>query len=139
MLGVSTFLWQTRRREKLFAFLSGCARLVTSAKEVEEKGEEKMSDRAYENIQGVLSYVVLLSGFIGFAFTLEYFNLLNAMDLSEFGKQFLPPFITGAWVIFALAIVAKIWGDLANVGFYRRIQVSNKLYNLAEKIDPRRK
>jgi hypothetical protein len=70
---------------------------------------------------------------------MEYYNLLNAMDLSEWGKQYLVPFFTTAWVIFGLAVVAKVWGALVHFGFWYRIDLSNKFYAVAEKIDPRRK
>lgn len=98
-----------------------------------------MSSRTYENVQGVLSFVALFSFVVASVFTLEYHQLLNAMDLSDWGRTYLPPVFTTAWIIFGLTMVAKVWGDLANVGFYRRIQISNKLYNLADRIDPRRK
>ena len=139
MLVVSTFLWQTRRCEKLFAFLSGCARLVTSAKGVEEKGEEKMSQRAYDNIQGLLSYVVLISLAIAVTFTVDYSNLLGANDLTAWAREFMPPFIITTWAIFAVAVVAKLWGAWVQYRFWYRIDLSNKFYALAEKIDPRRK
>lgn len=139
MLGVSTFLLQTRRCKKLFAFLLGCARLVTSAKEVEEKGEEKMSSRTYETIQGVLSYVVLVSLALAATFTIDYNNLLGANDLTAWARDFMPPFIITTWAIFAVAVVAKVWGAWVSYRFWYRIDLSNKLYALAQRIDPRRK
>ena len=98
-----------------------------------------MSQRAYDNIQGVLSYVVLFSLAIAGTFTAEYYSLLNAMDLSDWGKQYLVPFIAGAWAVFAVAIIAKAWGAWVSYRFWYRIDLSNKLHALAEKIDPRRK
>ena len=139
MLGVSTFLLQTRRCKKLFAFLLGCARLVTSAKEVEEKGEEKMSSRTYEIIQGVLSYVVLMSLALAATFTIDYNNLLGANDLTAWAREFMPPFIITTWAIFAVAVVVKLWGAWVQYRFWYRIDLSNKLHALAERIDPRRK
>ena len=139
MLGVSTFLLQTRRCKKLFAFLLGCARLVTSAKEVEEKGEEKMSSRTYEIIQGVLSYVVLMSLALAATFTIDYNNLLGANDLTAWAREFMPPFIITTWAIFAVAVVVKLWGAWVQYRFWYRIDLSNKLHALAERIDTRRK
>ena len=98
-----------------------------------------MSSRTYENIQGALSFVVLGSLAIAATFTMEYYNLLNAMDLNQLGKEMLPAIFVTAWVIFGVAVIAKVWGAVVNEGFYRRIQISNKLYDLADKIDPRRK
>lgn len=98
-----------------------------------------MTSRTYENIQGGLSWVALLSAGVAFPFTLEYYNLINAMDLSVWGQQYLPPVFGTAWAIFAVAMVAKVWGALANEGFWYRIQIANKLYAVADKIDPRRK
>lgn len=98
-----------------------------------------MSSRTYENIQGALSFVVLFSVAIAATFTMEYYNLLNAMDLSDWGRQYMVPFFTTAWVVFALAVVAKLWGAWVHLGFWYRIDLSNKFYALADKIDPRRK
>ena len=98
-----------------------------------------MSSRTYENIQGALSFVVLFSVAIAATFTMEYYSLLNAMDLSDWGKQYLVPFFTTAWIIFGLAVVAKLWGAWVHLNFWYRIDLSNKLYALADKIDPRRK
>jgi hypothetical protein len=74
-----------------------------------------MSDTTYQNIQAGLSFLLLGSGFLAFAFTAEYFNLSNALDLSVWGQTFLPPFITGAWVVAVLTLVAKVWGHLVNI------------------------
>jgi hypothetical protein len=103
------------------------------------KREEKMSSRTYENVQGVLSYVVLLSLAIAATFTIDYNNLLGANDLTAWAREFMPPFIITTWAIFAVAVVAKVWGALVHFGFWYRIDLSNKLHALAERIDPRRK
>ena len=109
------------------------------AKVAWEKGEEKMSQRTYDNIQGVLSYVVLLSLAIAVTFTIDYNNLLGANDLTSWAREFMPPFIVTTWAIFAVAVVVKLWGAWVQYRFYYRIDLSNKLHNLAERIDPRRK
>lgn len=98
-----------------------------------------MTQRTYDNIQGLLSYAVLLSGFIAFAFTLEYHNLLNAMDLSEFGKTYLPPFINTAWAIFALAVIAKLWGGWVHNKFWLKMEIADWFYKMSVRIDPRRR
>lgn len=98
-----------------------------------------MTQRAYDNIQGVLSYVVLISLAIAGTFTMEYYNLLNAMDLTPYGKSFMPPFFMTAWAIFALAVIAKLWGGWVHNKFWIQLDLANKFYAVAEKIDPRRK
>lgn len=112
-----------------------CAKL-----ELSSKGLGKRIDRmtTYEKIQGGLSWVAFLSLGVALPFTMEYFNLLNAMDLSDWGKQYLPPFFLTAWAIFAVAVIAKAWGAWVSYRFWYRITVSNKLRALADKVDPRR-
>ena len=98
-----------------------------------------MTQRTYDNIQGVLSYIVLISLAMALTFTVDYYNLLAVNDLSDWGARFTPPFIAGAWTIFGLAVVAKLWGAWVQYNFWYRIDLSNKFYAIAEKIDPRRK
>ena len=104
-----------------------------------EKWIDKMTSRTYENIQGALSFVVLGSFSIAFTFTAEYYNLLNALDLTPWGMTYVPVIFNTAWVIFALAVIAKVWGAYVSFRFAYRIDIANKLYALADKIDPRRK
>ena len=104
-----------------------------------EKWIDKMTSRTYENIQGVLSYIVLFSVAIALTFTVDYYDLLAVSDLSVWGKTFMPPFIIGAWTIFGLAVVAKVWGAVVHFNFWYRIDISNKLHDLANRIDPRRR
>jgi hypothetical protein len=98
--------------------------------------EEKMTAERYETIQGLLTWVVFISLGIAVTFTVEYHNLLGASDLSEFGRAYLPPFFTTAWVVLALALIAKTWGSLVRYHSYYRLELANKLYALAGKIDP---
>ena len=98
-----------------------------------------MTSRAYENIQGILSFVVLGSLAIAGTFTLDYYNLVNAMDITPWGMTYVPVIFNTAWVVFALAVVAKLWGAWVHFGFWYRIDLSNKFYAIAERIDPRRK
>lgn len=93
--------------------------------------------RFYDTIQGLLSWVVLLSLGVALPFTLEYYNLLNAMDLSAWGKQYLPPIFNTAWAIFALALTAKVWGGIVENGRYYRLGLAHKLRYYADRIDPR--
>tara|TARA_B110000503_G_C7089427_1_gene388741 strand:- start:553 stop:873 length:321 start_codon:yes stop_codon:yes gene_type:complete len=104
-----------------------------------EKRERKMTSRAYENIQGILSFVVLGSLAIAGTFTMEYYSLLNAMDLSDWGKQYLVPFFTTAWIIFGLAVVAKLWGGWVQNKFWIKADWADKFYSVGNRIDPRRK
>ena len=93
----------------------------------------------YEVTQGVLSFVVLISLTLAGTFTLEYYNLLNAMDLTPWGKSFMPPFFITAWVIFALAVVAKLWGGWVQNKFWLKVDLADKFYSVGNRIDPRRK
>tara|TARA_B110000285_G_C15081516_1_gene593772 strand:- start:457 stop:780 length:324 start_codon:yes stop_codon:yes gene_type:complete len=104
------------------------------------KREEKLKHTTgYEVTQGVLSFVVLISLALAGTFTMEYYSLLNAMDLSDWGKQYLVPFFTTAWVIFALAVVAKLWGGWVQNKFWIKADWADKFYSVGNRIDPRRK
>ena len=97
-----------------------------------------MNTKTYETIQGTLSFLVLGSLAIALTFTIDYFQLANALDLSIWGQTFMPSIIAGAWAIFALAVIAKVWGAYVNFRFAYRIEIANKFYAVANKIDPRR-
>ena len=97
-----------------------------------------MNSRTYENIQGLLSYAVLLSGGVALAFTLEYNNLVFENDITAQGLQILPVIFNTAWAIFAVAIIAKAWGAWVQNKFWLKVEIADKLYNTAYKIDPRR-
>jgi magnesium-transporting ATPase (P-type) len=97
-----------------------------------------MTQRIYDTIQGLLSYVILLSLAVALTFTIDYNNLLGANDLTAWGREFMPPFITTAWVIFALAVIAKAWGAWVQYRFWYRIDLANRLRTLADRLDPRR-
>lgn len=98
---------------------------------------QNVSTKAYEVIQGILSYVALLSFAVAFTFTFEYFGLLNAMDLSEWGKQFLVPFFTTAWAIFGVAVIAKAWGAWVQYRFWYALDLAKFLRGVADRVDPR--
>lgn len=96
-------------------------------------------NRVHENIQGVLSTIALVSGAIAAGASID-FNMLRAeADLSAFGAQHYPTIITASFAIFGVTMALKLWGHLANNGFWLRIELSNKLYSVAERVDPRRK
>jgi hypothetical protein len=97
-----------------------------------------MNTKAYETIQGTLSFLVLGSFTIAFTFTAEYYNLLNALDLTPWGMTYVPVIFNTAWAIFALAVIAKVWGAYVSFRFAYRIEIANKFYAIANKIDPRR-
>jgi hypothetical protein len=99
---------------------------------------ETMNTKAYETIQGTLSFLVLGSFTIAFTFTAEYYNLLNALDLTPWGMTYVPVIFNTAWAIFALAVIAKVWGAYVSFRFAYRIEIANKFYAIANKIDPRR-
>lgn len=98
-----------------------------------------MTSRTYDTIQGLLSYAVLFSGAIALAFTLEYNNLIFENDITPWGRQNLPIIFNTAWAIFAVAIVAKVWGFWIENKFWLKGDIADKLHAFADKIDPRRK
>jgi len=97
-----------------------------------------MNSRTYENIQGLLSYAVLISGAIALALTLEYNNLVLENDITAWGLQNVPTIFNTAWAIFGVAIIAKVWGAWVHNKFWLKVEIADKLYNTAYKIDPRR-
>ncbi len=106
---------------------------------------EQMNTKTYETIQGALSFLVLGSLAIALTFTIDYFQLVNALDISLWGQTFMPSLIAGAWAIFALAVIAKIWGAYVSFRFAYKVEIAQKFYALGgkfyatgSKIDPRR-
>lgn len=98
-----------------------------------------MTSRTYETIQGLLSYVVLISGAIAFAFTADYYFLVQENDITAWGLKYTPVIFNTAWAILAVAIIAKAWGHWVENKFWLKISFADKLHALAFKIDPRRK
>ena len=98
-----------------------------------------MTQRTYDNIQGLLSYAVLIGGAIGVAFWVDYYELLAESDLSTWGYSYGPVIFQTFFAIFAVALVAKLWGGWVYNKFWLKIEIANKLHATAEKIDPRRK
>ena len=96
-------------------------------------------NKHYDTIQGLLSYVLLFSFAIGFAFTFEYYTRLTTMDLTPWGYTYLPTIFGVAWGIFAVALIAKVWGAWVEYGFFYRVTLSNKLRATADRVDPRRR
>lgn len=97
-----------------------------------------MTSKTYENIQGLLSYAVLISGAIALVFTLDYNNLVIEKDITAWGLQNVPIIFNTAWAIFGIAIIAKAWGAWVQNKFWLKAQLADKLHNTANKIDPRR-
>jgi hypothetical protein len=98
-----------------------------------------MTQRTYDNIQGALTYAVLASGTFALLFWLDSVNLIAVGDYSEFGYQVMPKVIGTLFVIFGLAVIAKVWGAWVHNRFWFRVRLADKLHNTAYKIDPRRK
>lgn len=124
--------------KKILALCRCSATLELSSKGLGNR-IDKLTQRSYDTIQGLLSYVVLISLAIAVTFTVDYTQLLGANDTTAWAREFMPPFIITTWAIFAIAVVAKLWGAWVQYRFWYRIDLSNKLHALAEKIDPRRK
>jgi|TARA_B110000977_G_scaffold195439_1_gene273870 magnesium-transporting ATPase (P-type) len=105
-----------------------------------EKREEKLKHTTgYEIAQGVLSFVVLISLVFAGTFTLEYYNLVDAMDITPWGMTYVPVIFNTAWVIFALAVVAKLWGGWVQNKFWIKADWADKFYSVGSRIDPRRR
>jgi hypothetical protein len=114
------------------------SKLEVSSKEL-EKGEGQMTQRTYDNIQGLLSYAVLIGGAVGFAFWVDYYELLGASDLSTWGYSYGPVIFQTFFGIFAVALIAKLWGAWVHNKFWLKVEIADKLHAIAEKIDPRRR
>lgn len=98
-----------------------------------------MTTRTYENIQGGLSILALTFGALLVGGSADFYFLKAETDLSAFGAEFYPALIGVSLSIFAVVMLLKLWGAFAFNGFYLKIQISNFLYKMANKIDPRRK
>ena len=98
-----------------------------------------MTQRTYDNIQGLLSYAVLLSGAVGVAFWVDYNNLLGADDLSVWGYAYGPVIFQTFFGVFAVALIAKLWGAWVHNKFWLKAEIADKLHAIADKIDPRRR
>jgi len=98
-----------------------------------------MTTRTYENIQGLLSYAVLIGGTIGFAFWVDYYQLLGENDLTSWGYTYTPVIFQTFFGIFAVALIAKLWGAWVHNKFWLKAEIADKLHAIADKIDPRRR
>lgn len=98
-----------------------------------------MTQRTYDNIQGLLSYGVLLGGAIGFAFMVDYYQLLGANDLTPWGYAYAPVIFQSFLGLFAISLVAKLWGGWVYNKFWLKAEIADKLHRTADRIDPRRR
>lgn len=98
-----------------------------------------MTQRAYDNIQGLLTYAVLVPATLALVFWVDSIGLIAVGDYSDFGYEFMPRIITALLVISALAVIAKTWGAWVHNNFWIRARLADKLHNTAYQIDPRRK
>jgi len=98
-----------------------------------------MTQRTYDNIQGALTYAVLASGTFALVFWLDSVNLIAVGDYSNFGYEVMPKVIATLIAIFAVALIAKVWGAWVHNNFWIRARLADKLHNTANQIDPRRK
>jgi len=96
-------------------------------------------DTVYENTQGVLSMFALTFGALGAGGAIDFHFLKSEADLSAFGAEFYPALIATGLSVFAVAMVLKLVGASVHNSFWLRIELSNKLYSVAERVDPRRK
>lgn len=97
-----------------------------------------MTQRAYDNIQGLLSYGVLIGGAIGFTFWADYnFRLLDN-DLTAWGYAYVPTIYNSFFTLFAVSLIAKLWGGWVHNKFWLKARLADKLHATAYKLDPRR-
>ena len=73
-----------------------------------------MNSNQYRKIQSTLSLIAVVSLGLALTFTVEYYNLASANDLSEWGRDLIPPFTYALWGVSALALTAKAWGWVVN-------------------------
>ena len=98
-----------------------------------------MTQRTYDNIQGLLTYAVLVPATLALVFWVDSIGLIAVGDYSNFGYEVMPKVIGGLLVIFGLAVIAKVWGAWVHNNFWIRARLADKLHNTAYQIDPRRK
>lgn len=98
-----------------------------------------MTQRTYDNIQGLLSYAVLIGGLMGLMFWVDYYQLLGENSLSSWGHAYTPVIFQTFFGVFAVASIAKLWGAWVYNKFWLKIEIANRLHTTADKIDPRRK
>jgi len=95
-------------------------------------------NRAYENIQGVLSTLALMFGAVAAGVGIDHYMLKAEADLTAFGAEFYPTLFAYSLIGFSIVVVAKVWGHLAQNRFWLKIELSNNLHRIADRIDPRR-
>lgn len=98
-----------------------------------------MTQRAYDNIQGLLSYGVLIGGTIGLVFWIDYHQLLGANDLTSFGYTYTPIIWQIFFGLFAVSLIAKAWGAWVYNNFWLKARLADRLHAIAYRIDPRRR
>jgi hypothetical protein len=95
-----------------------------------------MKSSTYENVQGVGSWVALLSGGVTFPFVLEYAGIINAMSVDAYaeGREIMGAVILIGVTILAVSLAVKVSLSWKEYEWYHRQAVAQKLHHLAEKI-----
>lgn len=97
-----------------------------------------MTQKTYDNIQGLLSYGIMIGGLIGFAFWADYNQLLSDNDVSPWGYAYAPIIYQSFFALFAVSLIAKLWGSWIHNRFWLKVEIADKLHAIADKLDPRR-
>lgn len=98
-----------------------------------------MTSRTYDNIQGALTYAVLVSGFVALTFAIDLSDRVALGDLTAWGATYVPQIIAVSSIVFGLAVIAKAWGAWVHNKFWIKKDLADKLHLVAYRIDPRRK
>lgn len=67
-----------------------------------------MDKVTFKKIQGNLTMVAMLAGFLAVFLAGDFYNLLMANDLSSFGVAVMPWIIGGLFAVSGLAVLAKL-------------------------------
>lgn len=95
-----------------------------------------MKSSTYENVQGIGSWVALLSAGVSFPFALEYAGAINAMSVDNYaeGREIMGAVILIGVTILAVSLVIKVALSWREYEWYHRQAVAQRLHRLAEKI-----
>lgn len=67
-----------------------------------------MDKVTFKKVQGSLTAVAMVSGFLAVFLAGDFYNLLMANDLTAFGSEIMPWVIGGLFAVSALVILAKL-------------------------------
>lgn len=110
------------------------ANLVTTRADSPRRKRDKMN--SYTRIQNGLSAVAGATGFGAIMFSIDYSQNLAIYGLTEWGYQTMPAIIATLWGVFAVSVVAKLWGAWVENRFWLKRNLAQKLETVADKLHP---